>query len=444
MRQAGLTPIGDTFPFRIAVGLGDAERERDLLPALAESGEFTIVARCLAADQLLAQIHDGRVDAALVAFDLHRLNDAALRRLAEARTPFVILVPDRAQGEERWQLPSGYAVSLTSTPETVILALVAAIHGWRHAPAPPVARADEDPARTAPLPGSPAASSLIVVASGHGAPGRTTVATNLAAALGRMAPTVLVDADLSGPSVAAYLDADPTRNLYMLARAESTTPREWQRALEQESQPLGAFSPRASVLCGVPKPEMRWGVSERFLTSLFTELRTRYRFVIVDIGADLLGADAALHRAALRLAERVLLVAAADLVGLWHARTALNDLEAYLQVGPERIGLVLNRHDPRLHHGRSEVERALGIPMAAVVPYDHRSVQDALSTQRPLVSGRRSRAGRALRDLAERVYGENFRLGSESRRPPWKHLLGWRAPSWRASARGSSRARPAR
>src|SRR5262249_37296381 len=156
----------------------------------------------------------------------------------------------------------------------------------------------------------------IVVASGHGAPGRTTVATNLAAALGRTAPTVLVDADLSGPSVAACLDADPTRNLYMLAHAEPATPREWQRALGQETQPLGAFSPHASVLCGAPKPEMRRGVSERFLVFLLAELRARYRFVVADIGADLHGADTALHRAAVGLADRILLVAAADLVGL--------------------------------------------------------------------------------------------------------------------------------
>ena len=35
---------------------------------------------------------------------------------------------------------------------------------------------------------------------------------------------MLVDSDLSGPSIAAHIDADPTRNIYMLAHAEPETP----------------------------------------------------------------------------------------------------------------------------------------------------------------------------------------------------------------------------
>jgi hypothetical protein len=79
-----------------------------------------------------------------------------------------------------------------------------------------------------------------------------------------------------------------------------------------------------------------------------------------------------------------------------------------------------------------------------VVPYDYRSVQEALATQRPLVFNRHSRAGRALRDLAERVYGGSTQHARESRRSPLTRLFGWRAPASRASGRGSSRVRPER
>jgi Mrp family chromosome partitioning ATPase len=54
---------------------------------------------------------------------------------------------------------------------------------------------------------------VFAVASGHGAPGRSLVAVNLAATLGAVASMVLVDADLGGSSITAYLDADPTRNV---------------------------------------------------------------------------------------------------------------------------------------------------------------------------------------------------------------------------------------
>src|SRR5207237_10090599 len=92
---------------------------------------------------------------------------------------------------------------------------------------------------------------LLAVTSGYGSPGRTTLAVNLAAALGTVAPTVLVDADLVGPSVAAYLDLDPTRNLYMLAHAEPETVRDWDRALDQELQSLDPRSRQAVALCGL-------------------------------------------------------------------------------------------------------------------------------------------------------------------------------------------------
>jgi hypothetical protein len=47
------TPSDGIPPIRLAVGLADAERERALLPPLMERGDFAVVDRCLAADQLL-------------------------------------------------------------------------------------------------------------------------------------------------------------------------------------------------------------------------------------------------------------------------------------------------------------------------------------------------------------------------------------------------------
>ena len=61
------------------------------------------------------------------------------------------------------------------------------------------------------------AGNVIAVLSGKGAPGVTTIAIGLAAALGeRRRRSVLVDADLRGGNVAAYLDLDPRRGLLAL------------------------------------------------------------------------------------------------------------------------------------------------------------------------------------------------------------------------------------
>jgi MinD-like ATPase involved in chromosome partitioning or flagellar assembly len=412
-REPSLHQLADGVfpPSRLAAGLGDPEREQLLLSALGSTGDIVVAERCLSADQLVACVQRGSADAVLVAYDLHRLNESRLDELAQSRLPLVLLVPD--PDDERWQSFPGALLPLDAQVGTVRQALLAVIRGEHPRPATQRAAAEvprSEPAGTA---HASEALSVIALASGHGSPGRTTVAVSLAAALGAVASTVLVDADLSGPSIAAWLDADPTRNISMLVHAEPETPRDWDRAIAQEAQPLHPRSPYGVVLCGVPKPEMRSLIPIRFFERLVAELRRRYRYVILDTGADFLGADVALHRTALALAQQILLVGSADLVGLWHTRTALGLLQNQLALGPERIALLINRYDRRYHHGRAEIEWALGLPAAAIIPYDHGSVQRALAAQHPLILEGRSRARRALVDLAERVHGGSILLPPE-------------------------------
>ena len=57
---------------------------------------------------------------------------------------------------------------------------------------------------------------------------------------------------------------------------------------DRSLQALGGRSTEAAVLCGVPKLDLRVGITARFLDRLIQELRTAYRYVILDIGAELL------------------------------------------------------------------------------------------------------------------------------------------------------------
>jgi MinD-like ATPase involved in chromosome partitioning or flagellar assembly len=407
---SGSSADGVIPPFRLAAGLGDPERERLLLSALAGTGDFVVAERCLSADQLVACVQLGSIDVILVSYDLHRLNEARLDELARSRLPVALLTPD--PNDERWQSFPGALLSVDAEPDTVRQALLAVIRGEHRRPAAQRAEGEAPAMELDGLADAPEALSIIALASGHGSPGRTTVAVGLAAALGAVAPTVLVDADLSGPSIAAWLDADPTRNISMLVHAEPETARDWDRAIKQEVQPVHPRSPHAVVLCGVPKPEMRSLIPVRFFERLVIELRRRYRYVILDTGADLLSAEVALHRAALAQAQQILLVASPDVVGLWHARTASGLLQNQLALGPERLALLINGHDRRYHHTRAEIEWALGLLTAAIIPFDHGSVQRALAAQHPLILERRSRAGHALVDLAERVHGGTILLSS--------------------------------
>jgi Flp pilus assembly CpaE family ATPase len=415
---------------RLALGLGDQELEQRLRPALDAADDVVVVAQSLAADQLLQVVESRQADAAVVAWSLHRLNEAVLEQLDQSGLPVVLLVPD--PDDERWRARRGPVLPLDTDAATIREVVLAARRGERSQtksrtrirPTPePVTLKAADAAEGPPH-------GIIAVAGGVGSPGRTTVAINLATALGAAAPTVLVEADLSSPALAAYLDRDPSRNLCTLAHAVRDEPRAWGAALADELQPLARQSPLAVVLCGPPKREMRTSIAPAFLERLLVELAQRYRYVVVDVGTDLLGMEsaAANHRAVLASARHVLAVSASDLVGLWHARTALDQLERQLGIDRRSVGLVLNRHDSRYHHGQSEVEWHLGAPIVAVVPFDHQASQRAIVEQRPLVVDPTSRASRALISLAERMHADKLHLASEPARQErsetwWRRVL---------------------
>lgn len=508
--STGLFPdAAGATPLRLVTGLGDPQRERELLTALAEDGTIVVVQRCVAAEQLVAAVQEQSPDAALVAGELHRLGDETLIHLAHAGVPAVLL--SAGASVERYRSLVASVLPPDAGVEEIRQAIrqAAALPRRRLALGGPVTPDYHYPARTrygSPPPGAPRGKprgkprasprsrspvetgtpdagepawssrrgdrgesedgELIVITGGRGAPGRTTVAVNLAVALGAVAPTVLVDADTSGPCVAAYLDGDPTRNIAMLAHAAPATPGEWARALEDELQPLeprgslGQRSTHGRLLCGLPKAEMRTSLTPSFFERLLDELRRTHRYVVVDTGDTLLGSEATLHHLALRTANRVLLVAATDAIGVWHAREALRMLTTHLAL-PEaappaavagveeesvRVSLILNRYDRRHHHGPAEIGWALGTPVAAVTPYDYGAAQRAIESQRPLVLDTRSRAGRALLELAERLHQGRILLPESAlARPAGRHP--WRA--WAGlvmrvrAALGGQRAAPA-
>jgi len=434
------------YPLRIAVGLGAAEREQALLPALTAAGDIVIAARCLAAEQLLASAHDGQIDAILVAADLHRLSETSLAELLRTHVPLVVLTSQPE--DEPWASLSGPVLAFDADVEAVAKALFAVARQGRQAGF--AAKGDQAAdARSrlpalAPVPGestgedaanTSAERTIIAIGGGPGSPGRTTVALNLAVALGAVAPTVLVEADLAHPSLGAFLDADITRNLSVLAHAEPATPQEWDRAIEQETQPLHPASPHGVVLCGVAKPELRPGVSSRFFERLLTELQRRYRYVVLDVGSEVVGAEWAVHRAALALAQQVLLVTSADLLGLHSARMALELWQTHIGLAPERLALVINKDDRRYHYGRADIAWSLQAPVAGIVPYDYHHTQRALAAQRPLLLERSSRAAGALLDLATRLHAgtivlpEDAQPAQSSHWPP--HLALGPADQWR-------------
>lgn len=367
---------GERPPLRVLLAIGNPERERQLCDALPDHG-ISVAGRCLDGPSLVELATGIDIDVALASSDLHRLSSATLAAIREARLPLVLLA--EPVDLERY---SGLAhlIQASSAAREVAEVLREAV---RRGPVYATARASNGHADasqgsrgSASDEGAGTAGQVIAIVSGKGAPGKTTVAITLAAALAeRRRRVVLLDADLRGGNVAAYLDLDPRQGVVGLAFGRNgATP---EARVEEELQDGPGFA----VLAGVEGAGMHPPLSLEVMVAALGVLRSRFGHVIVDAGDVISGAAGLWHAA-----DRVLLVSGADLVALWNARAAMRHLQEGLGLGAENVGVVLNRREGREHYAAAEVARALATPVLASVPEDRRAARRAIAEQCPIVS----------------------------------------------------------
>ena len=404
---------------RAVIAVGDPHRERLVLQVFADAAEdgspLRIVRRCLDADDLLGSIRRSEADLAVVSADLHGLGTEALRGLIESRVSLLLwattsAIPDDLSDRATVVILPGEA----EIPElrAALGSLVRAGGRLRRPAPPPVARRPQPEAdapqqaglAAASVPATGVAGAILALVGAPGGQGVSTICMGLAAALSRTASAALVDLDLHSPSLALALDLNPARNLYMVLHEAGTRadPGLWSRLLEAELQPLDPDAPRGVVLAGAPGNSLAAAVRPDSAQQLLRQLAGHYRYVVVDVGStvDPAGATAA-QRAVLETADRVFLVARADLVGLRRAATLLESLRGIVDRADARLALVLNRHQARHHHDAVDVARALRATVAAVIPDDPNRAHAALAAPRPLVAFGGTPRGSAARALAE-------------------------------------------
>ncbi|TAJ19085.1 MAG: hypothetical protein EPO65_07590 [Dehalococcoidia bacterium] len=381
---------------RVLLATADRALEARLVAGLSGEG-IVVVGRALDGPSVLEQALDAGaqvaggadaepIDVVVMSAALHGLGEATLLALRERGMPVLLL----AAGEGEARRVAGLAPSvLASEPAVAIAEAVRRTRDGDH-----TLTATERPAGAAvaeweaerPAAGD-TAGRVIAVTSGKGAPGKSTVAIALAAALGGAGYTVaLVDADLRGGNVAPYLDLDPRRGLVGLATGGGPLG----ARLDGELQPAGTFA----VLAGVERPELAGAVSPDLVTGAIALLRARYERVVVDLASSA-------PRDLLLAADQVLLVTGADMVSLWNARVALRSFGADIA---QRCAAVLNRREGREHYDGDEVEEALRIPVAGVVREDRTAAREAIERQVPLAATG-GKAAVDLRALAATVDG---------------------------------------
>lgn len=388
---------------------------------LADASGVVVLKRCVDVDDLMATAATGQADVAVVSLEAPGLDGSAVEHLRRhgVRPVAVVADPGRedvaarlARVEIRAWVPAAEVAQLPS-----VVSRVDDLADTRLRPAAPDGpdgldephRGDagwQHPGQDGRGPGGRDEPERRVVAvwGPAGAPGRTTLATAVAAELARRGrPTLLVDADPHAASVAQHLGVlDQVSGVLAAARlAASGSLRE---RLPSACRSVG---PHLEVMTGLPRPDRWVEVRPGAIGDVLHEARQR-RDVVLDTGADLQGDVGASHAGprnqmtleSLEGADEVLVVGAADPVGL--SRLARGLVELREVVGSTPVRVVVNRMRPSL--GWSESDVAGMVEGFARVVGLHFLPDDRTGADRALVAGRA--VGEAGESALSRAVGE--------------------------------------
>ena len=375
------------------------------LQALERATGVVVLKRCIDVEDLLATAAAGQADVAVLDADAAGLDAESVALLRQHGVRPVAVVPED-DGVRARVARAGITRQVTDPADPT--ALVGAVSAGDEPPAP---------AATPPPPGG---GRVLAVWGPSGAPGRTTVATALAAELARrQVATLLVDADPYGGSVAQQLGIlDEISGLLAAARLASTG-----ALAEGFASVPRAIGSHLGVITGLPRPE-RWTEVRAEAIEELVATAARHGQVVVDTGfclEDDPGADLGRPSrnqatlAALDLADEVVVVGAADPVGLARLARGLVDLRERGLTAEIRV--VVNRMRSSL--GWSEQEVAGTITRVARPSSLHFLPDDRAATDRALVNGRTlveaapdSPLARAVADLVSSLEGAPAQLAN--------------------------------
>ena len=430
--------------------------ESALVTTLERGTDVQIARRCPDLADLLAVAGSGLAQVAMVSADIRGLDRTALDHLHECLVTVVGIYPPGDEVAELHLRQLGIATLLPADAKGEVIQEALEGLSSHHAPAShddpdrpagrgrrpdstwvPAGYGPLDEPRTVGWPdpsgvggqqadglgqpggeGLDSPGSIIAVWGPAGAPGRTTVALNLAGELARLGqPALLVDADTYGGCIAqalSLLDEAPG-----LAAAT--------RSADQGSLDLAMLARLAPEVCsglrvltGIPKaerwPELRAAPLEHVLTLS----RRLVRFTVIDCGFSLeddeeLSYDTlapqrnAATLTSLSVADRVIAVGAGDPIGLQRLVRGLQELGTVASPTPTvvvnkvRASAVGPRPERRI---REALSRFAGIDDLRFIPDDPATLDDALLTGRLLAeSATDSAVRRSLLALASLVCG---------------------------------------
>lgn len=216
---------------------------------------------------------------------------------------------------------------------------------------------------------------LITVFSAKGGAGKTTLSTNLAAALagGGRRNVCLVDLDLAFGDVAIALQLFPAHTLSDAVPMMDSLDEDAVAAL------LTPHSPGLTTLVAPVEPGTAETIPASLIGRVLRLLRQMFQFVVVDTPPAF--TDHVL--AAFDESDYVALLATLDIPALKNLKLTLETLDL-LNYPRDRWRVVLNRADSKVGLQLGEVEKTLRVPISVQIP-SSRSVPASINRGVPIV-----------------------------------------------------------
>ena len=240
----------------------------------------------------------------------------------------------------------------------------------------------------------PTTGRVVTVFSAKGGCGKTTVSTNLGAALadGGRRNVVVVDLDLAFGDVAIALQLFPTRTI-----ADAVPLGADHLDLGGLQQLLTPHSPGLTTLVAPTEPGAADVIPAALVTRILEILRENFDYVVVDTPPAF--DDQVL--AAFDLSDSVVLLATLDIPALKNLKLTLETLDL-LNYPRERWRVVLNRSDSKVGLAIGEVESTLRTAITAQIP-SSRDVPASVNRGVPIVlDDPRHPVSLAIKEFAER------------------------------------------
>lgn len=253
---------------------------------------------------------------------------------------------------------------------------------------------------------------VITVFSTKGGVGKTTLAANLGVCLSQEFgfSVALIDLDLQFGDVAVLLNITPRQTISDLAADFNQLDEELLEAS------LVRHSSGLRVLAAPLRPEYAEMVSPPLVEKVIKLLSNRYDYILVDTPGSFTDPG----MVALDYAHQILLVLSLDLPTLKNIKLGLEVLDSLHH--KDKVRAILNRSNMELGIGPGDVEKSLGIPLAAQIPSDGRIVVGAVNMGRPFIlSNPQSRVAESLRQLASELVQPGPKAQQERKK---KSLLG--------------------